>query len=281
MDEKIDLNFSQRNGFAELPTQLKLGELPLKTRYSVAEIIRYVVQRNIDYGGNFLTTPINSLFKYLWINEFELPPSQFQNDPYSWKGLLEKQCANLPVNEFFDLLEFLCKSPIFTDLEKSLPNLLEQHYSAYSFIGGQFIAVGNKESAEAFQVATEQLERDGHNAAKAHLSNSAKHLRNGKWADSVRESIHAVESVVKKMDIKGNTLGAALSEIKNKGYIHDALKSGFSSLYGYTSDEGGIRHALLEGGTPNVSQADAIYMMGSCASFVSYLIAQKIPQKRD
>ena len=34
--------------------------------------------------------------------------------------------------------------------------------------------------------------------------------------------------------------------IENRYKIHGALKSAFSSLYGYTSDSGGIRHSLLE-----------------------------------
>lgn len=112
-----------------------------------------------------------------------------------------------------------------------------------------------------------------------HLKNSAKFLRNGKWADSVRESIHSVESLINKMDIQSNTLGVALGEIEKGGHLHPALKNGFASLYGYTSDEGGIRHALTEGESPKVSQADAIYMLGSCAAFVTYLIAQNIPEK--
>ena len=54
--------------------------------------------------------------------------------------------------------------------------------------------------------------------------------------------------------------------------IHGALKSGFLSLYGYTSDEKGIRHALLEKDAPSADETDALFMMGACASFVSYLI---------
>jgi len=54
--------------------------------------------------------------------------------------------------------------------------------------------------------------------------------------------------------------------------IHGAMKAAFNSLYGYTSDEQGIRHALLEAGAPAVDETDALFMMGACAAFVSYLI---------
>jgi hypothetical protein len=54
--------------------------------------------------------------------------------------------------------------------------------------------------------------------------------------------------------------------------IHPALGKGFGSLYGFTSDEKGIRHALLDKPGAEVDETDALYMVGSCAAFVSYLI---------
>ena len=45
-------------------------------------------------------------------------------------------------------------------------------------------------------------------------------------------------------------------------------------LYGYTSDEGGIRHAMLD--EPNLTSADARYFLLSCTSFVNYLKAQLV-----
>jgi hypothetical protein len=50
------------------------------------------------------------------------------------------------------------------------------------------------------------------------------------------------------------------------------MKQGFNSLYGYTSDEQGIRHPMLDDGTANVDETDAIFMIGACAAFISYLI---------
>ena len=40
---------------------------------------------------------------------------------------------------------------------------------------------------------------------------------------------------------------------------------------GYTSDEQGIRHALLEQGSANVGLEEALFMFGACASFAAYL----------
>ncbi len=41
-------------------------------------------------------------------------------------------------------------------------------------------------------------------------------------------------------------------------------------MYGWTSDDGGIRHALMEGDTPPTF-ADAKFMLVACSALVNYL----------
>jgi len=68
------------------------------------------------------------------------------------------------------------------------------------------------------------------------------------------------------------TLGDALRVLEKRGTLHPALKDGFGKLYGYTSDEQGIRHAMLD--EPSISAADAKFFLLSCTSFANYLKAQ-------
>ena len=277
-----ELNFSQRNGYSALPSQLQLGELPKKTRFRISNSISEIIERNsstVMYGGTYLDDPIENTLKLIWIEFFELQPSKFSNETTDCQEFYEAFCIRSEINEFFDLLEILCKSSVFGILKASLNKLLKRHHTAYIFEGGIFVPISNEHAANAVTTALKNTDECGRVASNSHLKESAKNLRNGKWADSVRESIHAVESLIGKMDISSNTLGAALGEIEKAGHLHPALKNGFSSLYGYTSNEEGIRHALLDGETANVSEADALYMLGSCSSFISYLLAQSIPEK--
>src|SRR5258708_18786616 len=110
------------------------------------------------------------------------------------------------------------------------------------------------------------------NGARAHLSKAASHLTAGAYADSVRESIHAVEAVGRTLDPTADVLSKALGKLEQNISIHPAMKKGFTSLYAYTSDEKGIRHALLDDSTAKVDETDALFMFGACAAFVSYLI---------
>ena len=72
--------------------------------------------------------------------------------------------------------------------------------------------------------------------------------------------------------VSGNpkaTLGDALKVLERNGKLHPSLKESFVKLYGYTNDDDGIRHAMLD--EPNLTQADAKYFLLTCTSFVNYL----------
>ena len=75
------------------------------------------------------------------------------------------------------------------------------------------------------------------------------------------------------------TLGPALKSIERGGALHQALKKAFDTLYGYTSNEQGIRHALLDQTDAKVGQDEAMFMFGACASFASYLWRKHVAGK--
>ena len=66
------------------------------------------------------------------------------------------------------------------------------------------------------------------------------------------------------------TLVEAIGQIEKQFPIHSALKNSIKSLYGYTSDGDGIRHAMLE--EPNLTYIDAKFMLVACTNFINYLI---------
>ena len=75
-----------------------------------------------------------------------------------------------------------------------------------------------------------------------------------------------------KLRQKGTLWAQPLKNLGQQGIsAHPALNEGFEKLYGYTSNEQGVRHALLDQGQSNVGQDEAVFMLGACASFASYL----------
>ena len=109
--------------------------------------------------------------------------------------------------------------------------------------------------------------------AETHLREAAERLSARQYAASIVNSIHAVESVARKIDPKGSkALGPALDSLEKAGFsVHPALKEGFKKLYGYTNDEPGLRHPLIDKGAPDVGLDEAVFMFGACAFFAAYL----------
>lgn len=179
-------------------------------------------------------------------------------------------------SDIFGVLQFIIaheKCP--RTFKAKLDRILTMDLAAYRIVGGDtLVPVGSSQENEAITAAFRDTKSPTFQRANTHLKQAAAALTAGKFADSVRESIHAVEAIARTLE-PSVKLSKALAKLENSTNLHGAMKYGFNSLYGYTSDEGGIRHALLEGGDANVDEADAMFMIGACASFVTYLIAKK------
>lgn len=95
------------------------------------------------------------------------------------------------------------------------------------------------------------------------------------YSNSIKESISAVESLC--CHFTGNrkaTLGQALKKLEEDGWaIHGSFKTALEKLYGYTSDEDGIRHGGLD--SSKADAEDALFMLVSCSAFINYLIEKK------
>ena len=173
------------------------------------------------------------------------------------------------------MVEFFVRHPDCSDTFKvDLAKAFVTARAAYRIMDGQIVAIGTGEQGKAFVAAIEAAEASGAGAARSHLIAAGADLRDGNWPGSVRESIHAVAAMALKLAPEARDLGPALTALEKSGHLHRGLRSAFASLYGYTSDEKGVRHALVFDDQAKVDEADALFMLGACASFVSYLIAR-------
>ena len=174
----------------------------------------------------------------------------------------------------FGWLEFVLKHPACpTKVADDIDGILRFCRAAYRVAERKVICPIASDTEHASLVkAFADLAATQFNGARAHLGKAASHLTAGAYADSVRESIHAVEAVGRTLDPTADVLSKALGKLEQNISIHPAMKKGFTSLYAYTSDEKGIRHALLDDSTAKVDETDALFMFGACAAFVSYLI---------
>lgn len=268
--------FSQRTGLTEAPPQLKLGEVSGELRRLIDYALSKEIERVERYGvnGHYFDGKWKEVAADFHVIFLQKPASTFENKSYTVRKSLENGVAKARYGDLFDLVEFFVRHPGCGEtLKAELAEAFKLSRAAYRIIDGQVVAIGTEDQAEAFARAVAAADWVGAAAAKRHLVASGVGLRDGNWADSVRESIHAVEAMARKIDPAAKTLGEALKALDKKVRIHGSLKDAFNKLYGFTNDERGIRHALADD-TANVDETDALFMLGACASFVSYLISR-------
>lgn len=146
--------------------------------------------------------------------------------------------------------------------------------AAYRVVDRAVIPIVSEDDAQAITHALKIAACHAAQGPRTHLRSAASNLTNGQWAGAIRESIHAVEAAAKIVEPDANELGPALSRLEKRAAINPAMKRAFGALYGFSSDEKGIRHSLVYGEKANVTEADAMFMFGACAAFVSYLLSQ-------
>jgi hypothetical protein len=163
-------------------------------------------------------------------------------------------------------------------IETAFDRVFTAENSGYRFVGGELVPISSTAEVQAVDEALQVSRRQGLAGAHAHLEAAIKLLAkrpDPDYRNSIKESISAVESMAKQVsgsDAQG--LAGALDELARSVPLHGALRSAFTKLYGYTSDESGIRHAILE--EPSVGYDEAKYMLVVCSAFVHYL-ASKLP----
>ena len=157
---------------------------------------------------------------------------------------------------------------------EEINSILKEENSAYLLSDyGFIIPITNKEELETVNEAT----TSPYAPVNEHIQKAISLFKKepADYANSIKESISAVEALCQIIiDDEKATLGKAIKKLKEKGVmIPPALEEAFNKLYGYTSNEGGIRHALSEGDTQPTFD-DAKYMLVSCSAFVNYLISK-------
>ena len=277
---KVDprfLSFSQAHGYEALPQQLKLEELRQRRTGAVLERIGFPEYRPVrslyptrgerssrTFTHHFLNMPLTSdVIEYADVQRlFDQPIQDFiQNEPFNrvfdllLAVMRHKECPRLTIAQISEVFQN-CQLAYFVD-EGPPPAI--------------YPSTTPEEGANIID-SLEQLRFAGLDAPRQHLQLAAENINKQDWAGSVRESIHAVESVARQIAPKAKTLGEALKVLAAKRLLtHSALREGFDKIYGYANDEQGIRHALLDDDKSNVGQEEAVFMLGACASFASYL----------
>jgi len=264
--------FSQRKGLTPVPTKIQVDGMSAELKNSLWNTLDMFISQTEDVLFDKYGNPgIKKFSTWLWFNFFKEPIDSIPKDNRQTLEVIREKFFSYKWFEVYDFIEFVInylKRP--PGLIILFNKILEKELSGYRIISGTVAPITDEQEVK---MLTEELQDTQFGGASAHLKSALGCLSDRKKPDyrnSIKESISAVESIARIITNSPKaTLGEALNILEKKGKLHPALKKGFSSLYGYTSDEGGIRHAMSE--EPNLTAADAKFFLLSCTSFVNYL----------
>jgi len=271
--------FSQRYGHQK-KKMLSPQEMPDGLRNRLWNIIKFIMEK-CKKSGN-----VGVIIAKIWDAFFKKDLDEIKE--CSLDRALENKIKplffSLKWYEVYNFIEFLIQEiksiHLFTSagitwlheiLISNINKIFEEEEVPYKIIDGYvtpFIS----------EVEIEEIEKalkidDKYEPVKKHLSKAIELFSkrpNPDYPNSIKEAISAVESLVM---IITNGKSNKLSDLVEKLNIHKALKEAIKKLYGWASDEGGIRHG--EKPTPSqIGQEDACFALAICSSIINYVISK-------
>lgn len=186
---------------------------------------------------------------------------------------IQEKFYKLEWNKVYDFLEFLISFTAYDQNKNNFIGKLNQVFVdervPYKIIDGLVVPlVSEIEVAEV-----EKAIASKYAVASGHILKALELYRKRPTADyenSIKESISAIEALVR---IILNKPSATLGQLADQLNIHQSFREAIKKLYGWTSDEGGIRHSD-NNKKLNVDEKEARYMLVQCSALVNYIISK-------
>ena len=273
----MKMRFSERYGYRKVEDALAKEKVPQFLRTRIWNALYEHGIFDISYTRSHLGNFKNDQFvKSLWDSFFKQPLDVF--DKYFARQIrdtIRDLFFKLPWYEIYDFIEFFAQFPwdplrIINKVQviHKLNKVLEEERAPYRIVNDEVVPLTSNEEIEEIEKALKAPSK--FQPVKDHLKKALRLFSDRKepdYANSIKESISALESLVQILQEKRGTLGKLIDELN----VHPALKEGFKKLYGWTSDEEGVRHGKFSEPL-ELGYSEARYMLISVSAFINYLI---------
>jgi hypothetical protein len=276
--------FAERIGKRAPRTIVQTDALDAETRtelWNVLVVLQDIFERarERDYNGTVEAQVVDAI----WTQEFKEPRDEMPSRAFVWQRVK----TLLLEGEWFDALDLIealvryigryedwTTADLQTAMRDAFNERFERYLLGYRFVGGEITPIATSAEAAAVDEAIAAVTPIA--GARHALERATELLADREHPDypnSIKESISAVESVVTYLTGKGE-LGKGLGLLESAGIrIHPALKGAWLKMYGWASDDDGIRHGSIE--AADADQALARYVLVTSSAFVSYLIEER------
>lgn len=273
------IRFSQRHGYSSVRDTMQRESMDSDLRNGLWSLLyESYFEQGLGTGLGRIPKRLRELYSNLWKEFFKKPVDTIPGNETQRQQAIREWFFGCQWYRVYDLIEAVPQlyDGVFTNREfRNVCNdLLTRELAGYRFVDERIVPITAEEEIVEIE---EALTRSGPlPGVQEHLMSALTLLgeeENPNYRNVIKEAISAVESLSVAITGKDKaTLGQALQVIDQNIELHGALKSAFEKLYGYTSDEGGIRHALME--ESRLDQEDAKFMLVACSAFVNYLLVK-------
>lgn len=269
--------FSERYGYRLVRDSLQYEQLDEETRNRLWNVIRTYVPSGVTVDWDIHPRFSPEAFDWavmVWDKYFKKPIDTIPT--YYDEFLEEIRRIVLDNNPLFwfrtlDILEILMHfwrkrgSEMYTGLIEAVDRVLIEEKVAHRVVEGLFVPITDEAELRSIEEAIEESS----DPVTIHLNKSLRLLCDRQTPDyenSIKESISAVEAIVRITQGNKGTLGKLIDSLG----LHPHLAEAFKKLYHYTSDEEGIRHSFFSG-DQKVDFDEAKLMLVLCSAFVNYV----------
>jgi len=267
---KRPLLFAERLGFAEREVCTPGDPLPIALRLALWNDYFQIAMDGTGRSAGF-----SRLSVQIWTGQMARALDELsERSPGEVHQWIKGAFRTYDWTHVFNIIEFtllhLASKEKENSLREKVNESLSDFSSNYRIIDKLFVPISDEEQVREIDQALEIPLKP----VKEHLTNSLRFLRDSSSPtaplDSIRESIHAVESMCQLLTGEPNdSLGKALNKLKGKIAIPEELEHSLHRLYGFTSNAQGVRHAIFN--EANLTLREARFMIVACSAFVTYL----------
>jgi len=268
--------FSQRHGFTPAQDVLQLEGMTDALRVAIWNAFHLALFAS-SFEGNSADSVMGNAAFATWAVHLQQPADRRPRTIGEMSRVLNKVIMEVEWFRVYDLIEFVhARLPdhVQERFGEMLNTFLSNERSGYRLVAGEVAPVTAPEELHSIDAAAQSSasEASGHIQKALRLFSDR---ADPDYANSVKESISAVESACQHVLGQKVTAGDGLKKLKEALELHPALAEGFSKLYGFTSDAGGVRHASRPESAP-VGEAEARYFLVTCSAFVNYLLVKHL-----
>lgn len=261
--------FSQRQSITK-DLDIKTDELPIEVRQRLWNEIKDYINKKFSYNKR------NEVIEYLWDRFFKedidsLKVTRNFDSYYCHIDQVKTKFFQFEWHGVYDFLEFLFSVDNFYKISfiNNINKIFVDERVPYKVIDNCVTPLISGEEAEEIKIALDSK----YTEVSGHIKKALENYRKRPVADyknSIKESISSIEALARIITNKSSATLGSLSQSLN---IHPAFKKAIKELYGWTSDEGGIRHS--ENGIElNTGENEARFMLVECSALVNYIISK-------